>query len=411
MAALRTMTPSERMAISILGRLTTGRLEFSLPDGRTRVLEGDEAGPSAQVGMHHPAAARRIVLGGAMGMAEGYMDGLWDTPDLCAVLELAAANVAARPTPRVPEPLAPLQRLVHRLRPNTRRGARRNVAAHYDLSNDFYRLWLDRTMTYSCADFEGEADDAGRSAPDRPGAVDPLEAAQERKYQRILELADPAPGDRLLEIGCGWGGFARRAAAEGACRVTGLTLSAEQAREARERARDAGLHDRVEIRLEDYRDATTSETRECMASIEMFEAVGERYWPAFFASVARGLKTGGRAAMQVITMAEDRFAAYRRRVDFTQKHIFPGGMLPSPGAFFAAARRAGLEPSAPRFMGASYARTLTEWLSRFEAALPDVRRLGFDERFIRMWRYYLAYCRAGFLARTIDVMQTRLVKT
>jgi cyclopropane-fatty-acyl-phospholipid synthase len=289
-------------------------------------------------------------------------------------------------------PLRPLRRLGHALRDNSISGAKRNIEYHYDLGNDFYRLWLDDTMTYSSACFCDEAAD--------------LEAAQRRKWDRVLELIQPSRGDRILEIGCGWGGFAIHAATEAGCKVTGLTLSEEQAALARERVREHGLEGWVDVRLQDYR--REAGTYDGVASIEMFEAVGERWWPTFFGKLKALLEPGRRAGLQVITIADESFEAYRRTPDFTQRYIFPGGMLPSPSRFDAAASDAGLAVGERRSFGADYARTLSEWARRFERALPEVRALGFDERFVRMWRYYLAYCRAGFAGGNIDVMQVGL---
>jgi cyclopropane-fatty-acyl-phospholipid synthase len=276
-------------------------------------------------------------------------------------------------------------------------GSKRNVAYHYDLGNDFYELWLDDTMTYSAA----FTDDASVPASDAD-----LERAQRRKWDRILDLIQPGPQDHILEIGCGWGGFAIHAAQDAGCRVTGITLSEQQLEMARERVAAAGLEGRVDLRLQDYREVPGTFTG--IASIEMFEAVGERWWRPFFRRTRELLEPGRAAAMQVITIAEDRFEGYRRRPDFMQRYVFPGGMLPSPERFREAAEVGGLSVREPSFFGMDYARTLTAWSERFERALPEVRALGFDDRFVRMWRYYLAYCRTGFEHGTIDVMQVRL---
>jgi cyclopropane-fatty-acyl-phospholipid synthase len=318
------------------------------------------------------------------------MAGEWDTPDLDAVLALGIANLDPKPTP--PTMLSPITRAWHRFRDNDISGSKRNIAYHYDLGNDFYRLWLDETMAYSSAMFEKPAED--------------LSSAQVRKWDRLLELLQPRSKDRLLEIGCGWGGFAIHAAKETGCRITGITLSEEQYDWARRSVERAGLDGQVEIRLQDYR--RVPETYTGIASIEMFEAVGERWWPVFFNQLRELLSPGGAVAMQTITIEEPRFEDYRRNPDFTQRYIFPGGMLPSPERFAAAASAQGLSVSTPACFGSSYADTLWAWRQRFEAALPQVRELGFDDRFIRMWRYYLAYCRAGFSEGTIDVMQVRL---
>ena len=382
---------SERAAHELLSRITTGQLEIRDTAGVEHCFVGSRPGPSARVVVREARAARRVLLGGSIGMAEGYMDGEWDTPDLDAVLDLGLANILDSGV-HIPTPLAPAQRAWHRLRDNTRSGSKRNIAYHYDLGNDFYELWLDDTMTYSCAAFDE--------------AAEPLECAQRRKWDRLLELLQPSRRDRLLEIGCGWGGFAIHAAKEAGCSVTGITLSEEQAALATERVAEAGVSDKVEIRLQDYRDVPDTFT--AIASIEMFEAVGERWWPTFFARIRDLLERGGAAAMQTITIAEERFERYRAHPDFTQRYIFPGGMLPSPERFKAAAETQGLSAGEPHFLGKDYAATLTRWRERFDAVVPEVLALGFDDRFVRMWRYYLSYCRAGFAAGTIDVMQTRL---
>lgn len=391
-------TLAERAIEAVLARsLQVGELTLVRTDGSERRFCGARPGPCATVVVRSPRAVSRIATGSALGLAEGYMHGEWDTPDLDAVLDLGIANIVARGE-RGPAPLrAPLLRLWHRLRDNDPGGARRNIRYHYDLGNGFYRLWLDETMTYSSALFD---------ACTEPVHPDPLSCAQIRKWNRLLELLDLDPDDHLLEIGCGWGGFAIHAAATTGCRVTGLTLSTEQEAYAREAVKRAGLEDKVEIRLEDYRRVTGVYDR--IASIEMFEAVGERWWPVFFERIRALLAPGGAAGIQVITIDERRFEEYRRNPDFIQRYIFPGGMLPSPERFAAAARSAGLRLGSPFFFARSYAATLAEWAQRFERAADAVAALGFDERFRRMWRYYLAYCRAGFSANTIDVMQVRL---
>ncbi|MBO6784522.1 MAG: class I SAM-dependent methyltransferase, partial [Alphaproteobacteria bacterium] len=283
-------------------------------------------------------------------------------------------------------------RLYHRRRANTRAGSRRNIAAHYDLGNSFYARWLDPTMTYSSACFETPSES--------------LETAQTRKFDRLADQLDLQHGDRVLEIGCGWGGFAIHAARTRGCHVTALTVSPSQAEWARKRIAEAGLDERIEVRLQDYRDVDGSFDK--IASIEMFEAVGEKYWPTFFGVVADRLRAGGRAALQVITIAESRFESYRRNPDFIQMRVFPGGMLPSDDVFAAAARAAGLRVSDRDMFGRDYAETLRRWAEAFEGAWGDIVEMGFDERFRRLWRYYLSYCEAGFRAGNISVGQFRL---
>jgi len=285
-----------------------------------------------------------------------------------------------------------LARLRHKLRANTRTGSRRNIAAHYDLGNSFYAQWLDPSMTYSAACFEtGEEE---------------LTTAQTNKFDSLAAILDLQPSDHVLEIGCGWGAFAIHIASRYGCRVTALTVSPSQAEWAREKVAEAGLSDRIEIRLQDYRDVTGQFDK--IASIEMFEAVGEEYWPVFFESLSARLRPGGLAGLQVITIEDQRFESYRRNPDFIQMRIFPGGMLPSVGAFTQAASAVGLTLDHARMFGADYAETLKRWRESFEAAWPEIVPLGFDERFRRLWRYYLCYCEAGFRAQTISVGQFRL---
>lgn len=396
--ARRVAGVSAAVLAGVLRGLRTGELTVRMPDGSEHRFSGPTPGPSARVEVRDASAARRIALGGDMGLAESYMDGAWDTPDLTAVLDLGLANMTLGWATDVPFVLRPLQRLLHAANDNNARGgARRNIARHYDLGNDFYELWLDPTMTYSSA--------YGVTA-DAPLTPEQLECAQLRKWDRILELIQPQSSDHVLEIGCGWGGFAMHAARQAGCRVTGLTLSEQQARFARTQVEEADLDGLVDIRIQDYREVPGTFDR--IASIEMFEAVGVKWWPTFFGRVKELLAPGGAAALQTITIAEDAFELYLSRPDFIQRYIFPGGMLPSPDRFSASARQSGLAVDAPSFFGCDYARTLSAWSARFEESLPRVRDLGFDERFIRMWRYYLAYCRVGFEQGSIDVMQVRL---
>ena len=280
-------------------------------------------------------------------------------------------------------------RLMHWRRRNSRRGSRRNIHAHYDLGNDFYALWLDPTMTYSAALFEGADSQA-------------LEAAQTAKYERILEQIGAKQGDSILEIGCGWGGFAETAARRG-MRVTGVTISREQLAYAKARLEKAGLGDRVDLRFCDYRDMEGRYDH--IVSIEMIEAVGERYWPDYFAALKRHVAPGGSILVQAIVIAEDFFEGYRHQPDFIQTYVFPGGMLLSPSALREQCRQAGLKIAELYSFGLDYARTLETWLHSFDKVADDVARLGFDERFRRMWRYYLAYCAAGFSTRRTDVLQ------
>jgi cyclopropane-fatty-acyl-phospholipid synthase len=401
-------SPSEFALRSIVGAgLRFGSLTFVGRDGSEHRIEGAQPGPSGVIVLKSPNAARRTLAGTALGMAEAYMAGEWDTPDLDSVLAVGLANLKPR-LKSTPNAFAPLARAWHSLRDNSVGGSRRNIAYHYDLGNDFYRLWLDETMAYSSALYV----DPPTYELSQPGPVsaplpeEPLPSAQVRKWDRMLDLLQPSSRDHILEIGCGWGGFALHAAEKSGCKVTGVTLSEEQHAFATQQVVEAGLEDRIDIRLQDYRHVPGA--FDAIASIEMFEAVGERWWPAFFSRIRELLSPGGAAAIQVITIDDARFDDYRRNPDFIQRYVFPGGMLPSPERFAESAASEGLSADAPHFFGTSYAATIAEWSARFESALPEVLELGFDERFVRMWRYYLAYCRAGFTAGTVDVMQVRL---
>lgn len=387
-----------RLLFSVLRRIRRGSLTLELADGRRFVFAGEEPGPTATLVVHRQRFARRAILGGNIGFAEAYMDGDWGTPDLAALLELMCINDSVEDA-HYPRRLAlAAHRLWHWLRPNSRRGSKRNIAAHYDLGNEFYRRWLDPSMTYSSAVFPATA----------MGRAGDLTEAQYNKYRLICEKLALAPGQRLLEIGCGWGGFAAFVAREFGAKVTAITVSKEQLAFARARIQREGLADNVEARFIDYRDL--SGTFDRIASIEMFEAVGEKYWPAFFDKVRENLAPGGRAALQVITIADTWFERYRRGVDFIQRYIFPGGMLPSATALERETKRAGLILERQEFFGAHYARTLALWNQRFQTSWDEIAPLGFDARFKRMWEFYLAYCEAGFRARTIDVTQVALVR-
>ncbi len=375
-------------------RITSGQLQLIFPDNSARTFEGGEPGPSATMRIQRPRTVWRLIFGGELGFAESYMDGDWSTPDLTALIEFGLINQKALDGPlRVSWPMRLAANIRHRFNANTRRGAKRNIAYHYDLGNDFYAHWLDETMTYSSALFEGR---------DMP-----LADAQRAKYQRIIDRLEIKPGDRVLEIGCGWGGFAEAAARVGAS-VTCLTISEEQARYARERMAKAGLAERVEIRLQDYRDTPGSFDK--IVSIEMFEAVGEKNWPVYFDAVRDRLVDGGRAMIQVITIANETFPVYRQSVDFIQRYIFPGGMLPSPAVLAEVVAKSGLTLAETHFFGASYAETLRRWGEKFSATWPTVSGLGFDERFQRMWRYYLNSCEACFRTGATDVGQFIIAK-
>jgi len=387
--------PAARLLFSLLARLAHGDVRLTAPDGKVhRFGPGGGDASRVELRLNDWRIAREVLVGGDVAFAEAYMDGRWETPDLTALLTVLANNQRALERAFYGHAWQrALFRLRHWLNANTRQQAKRNIVAHYDLGNDFYRLWLDPTMTYSSALFG-----ADRTAP--------LAVAQDAKYRRILaELALP-PGAHILEIGCGWGGFAEVAARAG-YRVTGLSLSDAQTAYARERLARAGLADRVEFRIQDYRDVRG--TFDGVASVEMFEAVGERWWPAYFRAVREALAPGGRACIQTITIAEERFERYRTQSDFIQQYIFPGGMLASPARFAATAKAAALAPANVHTFGSDYAETLIRWHAAFDAHADAVRAQGFGERFIRCWRFYLAYCAAGFASGSTDVAQYTLV--
>jgi cyclopropane-fatty-acyl-phospholipid synthase len=383
-----------RIALGFASRLRYGGLVFLLPDGRALKFSGDlEPETVGIIEVRDYAFARRAVMGGGIGFFETYADGQWDSPDITDVLYVFARNAD-----HVREALtaAPLVRLVkrvkHLLNRNTRSGSRRNIMAHYDLGNSFYEKWLDGTMTYSSARFSN-------ATPD-------LASAQQNKYRTLAESIGLKPGESVLEIGSGWGGFAEFAAKEYGARVTGLTISPAQLAYARERIRRHGLEDRVEFKLLDYRDATGAYDK--IASIEMFEAVGKEYWPAYFRKVRELLKPGGAAGLQIITIADRFYEGYSRSTDFIQQYVFPGGMLPGETVLRREIERAGLVWKGAAAFGQDYALTLAEWRRRFLAAWEEIRPMGFDERFRKLWRFYLSYCEAGFRARTTDVMQVTL---
>ena len=369
-----------------------GGLDIALPSGQRLMIGGKEPGPQARLEVKDYRGLRRVLSSAGVGFAEGYMAGEWDTPDLPALLEAISLNfdrltgqIKANPLMRIAHGIG------HALNANTRAGSRRNIEAHYDLGNAFYEKWLDPTLSYSSALYER--------------ANQPLEEAQTNKYAALARRLELAPDHHVLEIGCGWGGFAEFAAKQGA-RVTGVTISPAQFEFARRRMFENGLADRTDIRLIDYRDITGAFDR--VASIEMFEAVGERYWPAYFSKIREVLKDGGRAGLQIITIRDDLFAGYRAQVDFIQRYIFPGGMLPSEARLQQETARAGLDWKGVERFGADYARTLQEWADRFQQAWRDISPLGFDERFRRLWCFYLSYCRAGFITGRTDVVQLTL---
>lgn len=385
----------ERILCRWANRLAVGQLTLRFASGREARFVGETSGPTATIEFRTMRPLRRLAAGGSLGFATSYLEGEWETPDLGAVMDLTIANEARWNRMLKASPIAAfIARIRHRLNRNSKAGSRRNIAYHYDLGNAFYGQWLDETMTYSSAIF---------SAP-RENLAD----AQKAKYRRIIEELNICKDDHVLEIGCGWGAFAEEAIRATGCRVTGLTLSKEQAAFAETRLRQAGFEDRADIRLEDYRDCEGTFTK--IVSIEMFEAVGEENWQTYFDRVKSLLSPKGQALVQVITIAEERFAHYRSHADFIQAYIFPGGMLPSITAFEATARASELSVEDRFCFGRDYERTLLLWDKAFRENWQRIMSHGFDERFFRMWHYYLQYCAAGFRTGRLDVVQFRLAR-
>jgi cyclopropane-fatty-acyl-phospholipid synthase len=376
--------------------LRRGSLEIRLPGGGIRRFEGPEEGPRVEIEVRDPRFFQRMLFDGEIGAGESYIRGEWRASSLADAVSLGILN---RGHLRRGNPLFWMGAIGgwarHQLRRNTRRGSRRNIFDHYDLGNDFFALFLDDTMTYSSAVYE--RDDLS------------LEEAQRAKYRRIARKAGIEPGHHVLEIGCGWGGFAEYAAAELGCRVTGLTISRAQADFARRRMARAGLEDRVSIEVRDYREDHGTFDR--IVSIEMLEAVGHAYLPAYFRAIDRSLARGGRAVVQVITIPDERYLRYRLRPDYIQRFIFPGAHLPSLGAMSRAMRRGtALAIDGMEDIAASYAITLERWRERLLARVADVRAMGFDDGFVRRFEYYFAYCEAAFRTRHIADWQLELCR-
>ena len=388
----------ERLAIGAGKRLLTGDVQGSLlmtlPSGRRVRIGRQSSDKEAEIQFANFALARKALRRGSLGFAESYIDGDFETPDLLAVFRFFTRNeeLLAR-AGRGFFKVRGLDRIAHLLRGNSLSGSRRNIAEHYDLGNDFFELWLDPDMNYSSALY---------ADPNQT-----LEAAQRAKLQLVAEMAGVKAGDKVLEIGCGWGAMARHLAGIGAD-VTGITLSREQLAHARAESERQGLAERNHFRLQDYRKVTGQFDR--IVSVEMIEAVGQSYWKTYFSTLHDRLRSGGTAAIQAITIDESRFDAYARSADFIQRYIFPGGMLLTKESIDEQAKMAGLEPAERQCFGKSYALTLREWRRRFDENWQRIAALGYDEKFRNMWRYYLTYCEAGFLDGTIDVGIYRLEK-
>ena len=379
-----------------LANARRGILTLTLPNGNTLQFgEHSDARLAPHVHLHNWKSLRKALSGGSVGWSEAFMDGDWDSPNLAALIEWVVVNESDFGNMLEGGRLKRwLQRWQHRRNANSKRGSRRNIAYHYDLGNDFYKTWLDDSMTYSSALYESGVTDLG--------------AAQQRKYQRLIDELGVKDGQRILEVGCGWGGFAEQLCRQHDVHLDGITLSEEQLAYAKQRIQDAGLQDRASFSLTDYQD--TKGEYDHIVSIEMLEAVGEQYWPTYFATLFKRLKPGGRAAIQVITIDHQRFEGYRDNPDFIQRYIFPGGMLPSPELFRDYAAKAGFATHSELPFGISYADTLAEWDRTFSANWSQIAPLGFDERFRKMWKYYLGYCEGGFRAGSIDVYQFVLQK-
>lgn len=376
-------------------RIRLGGIDGTIPDGSPRRIGFHAPGPVAVVHLHSWMALVRVATSGSVGWYKAWERGEWSSPDPVPLFELFVANaVTLGDAARAKGPARLLNALIHRLRDNAPARARDNIAAHYDLGNDFYAAWLDDSMTYSAARFEGE------------GAS--LETAQHHKIATLLDRLNLAPGDRLLEIGCGWGSLAIAAARRGA-HVTALTLSTEQRAFAEAAAESAGVADRIDFRLQDYR--AVIGTFDAIASVEMVEAVGQRWWPTYLDTIARTLRPGGRAALQFISIDPRIFTRYAASADFIQAYIFPGGMLLDEPRFAALAKARGLSWQDRAGFGPDYAETLRHWRTRYDAAVQRGALPGFDERFHRLWRYYLMYCEGGFRGGGIDVAQVTLVTT
>lgn len=386
---------SMRVCLHLLAHIKIGQLDIILPDNRALRFGGKQDGPKALLRIHNDRAAKRFMTGGQLAFCEAYLDGDWSSPDMALFFELILQNAQSmRETLLGKKWMRFVSYLAHLVKPNSKRGSRKNIYSHYDIGNDFYAQWLDPSMTYSSALF---AD----------GITD-LEVGQARKYEEMVRRLELKSEHHVLEIGCGWGGFAEYAARQVGCKMTCITVSQAQYDYAVARIEKAGLSDLVEIRFQDYRDVEGEFDR--IASIEMFEAVGEAYWPVFFETLKARLKTGGRATLQIITINDDDFKTYRRAADYIQRYIFPGGMLPSMTALSEQISAAGLTQGSHLSFGRDYAKTLHMWNDTFQEVWPSLTSENMKPRFKRLWEQYLCYCEAGFNVGTIDVVQINIDK-
>lgn len=379
-----------RSILKLLLEIEYGEIYIKFPNSKCVHFNSGNPGPTGKIHLKNWATPRKVALSGTIGVAESYMDGHWESPDVSAMLAFFLTNTSIYQDIANQSPVINfIEAVRHWFNENTKSGSKRNIAAHYDLGNNFYSLWLDKSMTYSSAIY-------------KPG-VNSLESAQDEKYRNLANSMGVTKDSHVLEIGSGWGGFAEFVGREIGARVTGLTISREQLEYARNRIEKAGLCDRVNFKFQDYRDETGQYDQ--IASIEMFEAVGEKYWSTYFDKIKQCLKPNGTAGLQIITINEKGFERYRKRPDFIQRYIFPGGMLPSPGILEKVTSAEGLKLDSQIEFAHDYARTLREWRIKFQDRWDDIQPMGFDDRFKRMWEFYLHYCEAGFDTKAIDVRQ------
>jgi len=386
----------ERLLTGILKNIEFGSIKITTPRNKILEFTGSKEGPNADIQLKSWRVLIRTIWGGHTYFFESFRRGEWETSDLYALLlfgELNETSVDKVMKSTIWRRL--IEQVLHKLNQNSRKGSKRNIAAHYDLGNSFYQLWLDKSMTYSSALFEGQ--------------TTCLSEAQRQKYLRIANKIELKEGDKLLEIGCGWGGFAEIAAKEYGCQVTGLTLSKEQASSCKKRLKDSGIERKVDIRLEDYRDVKGLYDK--IVSIEMLEAVGEKFWRRYFESIRDRLAPGGKAAIQTITIKDDCFESYKKNPDFIQQFIFPGGMLPTPSAIKHNVEAVGLKLTDTFYFGKSYIKTLHLWDQEFKKQWSRIEELGFDTDFKNTWTYYLNYCAAGFQSGRINVGQFLIQKS
>ncbi len=377
----------------IINQFSIGNLSYKLPNGYQGKINGEISGPNANIELHSWKPIVRLFFNGSIGFAEGYIAGEWDSSNLSNFIELVTIN-SLHSENRGNLFSRKYNWLKHFFNKNTKIGSKKNIAFHYDLGNEFYSLWLDNSMTYSSAiEIKNSRN---------------LEHAQGKKYSRLLENLEPKEGEHILEVGCGWGGFALFAAKAG-FKVTGITISSQQYKYANEQISKYGLQEKISIKLCDYRDL--SEKFDHVTSIEMIEAVGEDYWPRYFQSISENLKQGGRFALQAITVRDEKFEVYRRQPDFIQKYIFPGGMLPCQKTIDKNCKEVGMNIISNKGYGKDYASTLAIWQDSFIKAWPNIKKLGFDSRFKRLWSFYLASCEGSFRGEGIDVRQIIMKKS